>query len=266
MADDAQSAGADQGGGGSDSGYAQYLDSVAPDIREQVEPLFKEFDGNVTKKFQEHAEYRKGWAPYEELGLNNVPPEQLQQLLQFAEMANNEEQFNEWLTGVATERGLLGGTDDVVDLGLDFGEDAVSKLEERLSEKLSEQLGPIQERFAQQDQQGLVDTATTEIDEAFTELLKDHSDLPDNARDGIESLAYRYTEEPGLSAKEIVEKGFADYQQLLGQGEKNLFASKSNQPQTPEGPGAASTAPEKITSFDDPRLRAQAKVILQNSQ
>jgi hypothetical protein len=141
----------------------------------------------------------------------------------------------------------------------------MSKLEERLSAKVAEQLNPIQERFAQQDQQALIDSATSEIDDAFTELLKEHSDLPENAREGIESLAYRYTDEPGLSAKEVVEKGFADYQQLLGQGEKNLFASKSGQPQTPEGPGAASMQDEKLTSFDDPRLRERAKAILQNS-
>jgi len=251
-----------QGAEATDSGYSQYLDSVAPEIREQVEPLFKEFDGNVTKKFQEHAEYRKGWTPYEELGIKDVPPETLQELLTFAQMANDPEQFETWLKNVATERGLLGESgDDEIDLE----EDDSSKIEERLIEKVSELINPLQERFEQQDQQKMIDDATAEIDDAFKELLGDDKNLPENARDTIEALAYRYSDEPGLSAKEVIEKGFADYQQLIGQAEKGLFAKKSDQPQTPEGPGAASMQDEKLTSFGDPRLKAQALERLKQS-
>jgi hypothetical protein len=267
MADDVQPADAGQGADGTDSGYAQYLDSVAPEIREQVEPLFKEFDGNVTKKFQEHAEYRKGWQPYEELGLRDVPPEQLQQLLSFAQMATDEGQFDEWLTNVATERGLLGGEEEAGDeLGLGLDEDLMSKLEERLTGKVSELISPLQERFEQQDQQQLVDQTEAEIGGTLDALLAEHKNLPEGAAEGVKSLAYRYAEEPGLSAKEVIEKGFSDYLDLIGQGEKALFTKKSDQPSTPEGPGAASTAPEKITSFDDPRLKQQAREILKNSQ
>lgn len=253
----------DQGAEATDSGYSQYLDSVAPEIREQVEPLFKEFDGNVTKKFQEHAEYRKGWTPYEDLGVKDVPPETLQELLTFAQMANDPEQFNSWLQNVATERGLLGEQGD--DDELDLGEDDSSKIEERLIEKVSELINPLQERFEKQDEKQMIDEATAEIDSAFDSLLSEHKNLPENARDTVEALAYRYSEEPGLSAKEVIEKGFSDYQQLIGQAEKGLFAKKDGQPQTPEGPGAASMQDEKITSFGDPRLKAQARERLHQS-
>lgn len=261
MADDVQSVETDQGAAGSDSGYAQYLDSVAPEIREQVEPLFKEFDGNVTKKFQEHAEYRKGWAPYEELGVRDIEPQQLQELLQFAQMANDDKQFDQWLTKVATDRGLFAGDD--LD-GLDDEED--SSIEERLIEKLSEQINPILERFEKQDEKELVDKATAEIDQTFESLLAEHKDLPENARDTVEALAYRYTDEQGLSAKEVIEKGFSDYLSLIGQAEKGLFQKKSSQPATPEGPGGnAATQDEKITSFGDPRLKQIAAERLKQS-
>lgn len=267
MAEEPQSPSGDQGTDAADSGYAQYLDSVAPEIREQVEPLFKEFDGNVTKKFQEHAEYRKGWAPYEEAGIKDVPPETLQELLTFAQMAsdpNQGDQFNEWLKSVAEERGVFG--DNSEDLELDDFEDSSSKqIEDRLIEKVTELINPINERFQQQDQEQTVQAAEKEINETFDAIMAE-TKLPEDARDAIEALAYHYTDEPGLSGKEVIEKGLADYQKLIGQGEKSLFAQKENQPQTPEGPGAASTSPESISSFDDPRLKAQAVERIRNSR
>jgi len=263
MADDVQSPEGDQGAEATDSGYTQYLDSVAPEIRDQVEPIIKEFDGNVTKKFQEHADYRKGWAPYEELGLKDIPPENLQELLAFAQMANNPQQFDEWLKSTATERGLLNQPDD---LDLDL-EDDENQVEERLLQKVTEMINPLMERFEHQEQAKLVESAETEISGALDSILGDdkNQNLPEGARDAIEALAYRYTDEPGLSGKEVIEKGFADYQNLIGQGEKGLFAQKEKQPETPEGPGAASTADEKITSFGDPRLLAMAKERMKQS-
>lgn len=261
MADDVQSPEGDQGAEATDSGYAQYLDSVAPEIREQVEPLFKEFDGNVTKRFQEHADYKKGWTPYEELGIKDVPPEQLQQLLDFAQMANDPEQFNQWLQQAATERGLLGQQDD--DLDLDLEDD--SQVEDRLLQKVTEMINPLMERFEKQDQEKALESAEAEVKGALDEILSEHDNLPEGARDAIEALAYRYAEEPGLTAKEVIDKGFADYNNLIGQGEKGLFAKKAEQPETPEGPGAASTADEKITSFGDPRLKAMSRERLKQS-
>lgn len=251
---DVQSETTDQGAEATDSGYAQYLDSVAPEIREQVEPLFKEFDGNVTKKFQEHAEYRKGWAPYESLGIKDVPPETLQELLSFAQMAsdpNQSDAFDAWLKNVATERGVLSEETDDLEV-----EDEPS-IEERLMQKVSEMLNPLQEQMQERERQAAVESAETEVNSALDAILGDekNQNLPEGARDAIEALAYRYTDEPGLSAKEVIEKGFGDYQKLIGQGEKSLFTEKTKQPQTPEGPGAASTADEKITSFGDPRIK-----------
>lgn len=253
MADEPQSPAGDQGPATTDSGYAQYLDSVAPEIREQVEPLFKEFDGNVTKKFQEHAEYRKGWTPYEELGIKDVPPEQLQELLAFAQMANDPQRFDQWLQSQATERGLL---QEQRDSDFDLEDNSV---EDRLLEKVAELINPLKEQLSEQSQAKLVESAEAEINGVLSSILSDHKDLPESARDAIEALAYRYTDEPGLSGKEVVEKGFADYQSLLGQGEKGLFVKKAQQPGTPEGEGPASTADEKITTFGDPRLKAQAR-------
>lgn len=264
MAEEPQSPSGDQGTETTDeSGYAQYLDSVSPEIREQVEPLFKEFDGNVTKKFQEHAEYRKGWAPYEEAGIKDVPPETLQELLAFAQMAsdpNQSDQFNDWLKNVATERGVFGEGQD--DLDLEDVEDlSTDKIQELIAEQVAEKVGPIQEKFQAQETERLEQEASQAITQQLEEIRKDNPDLPEGAEDAIVRLAYSYADED----KDPIAKGLEDYKALIGQGEKSLFAQKDKQPQTPEGPGAASTAPEAITQFGDPRLKAQALERLKQS-
>ena len=128
-------------------------------------------------------------------------------------------------------------------------------------------LNPIQERFQAQEEKEIEQAAENEINNAFDELFADdqNKDLPEDARDAIEALAYRYTDNSGLTAKEIIGKGLDDYKALIAQGEKSLFSQKDKQPQTPEGPGAASTAPEAITQFGDPRLKAQALERLKQS-
>lgn len=261
MAEEPQSATADQGTETADSGYAQYLDSVPPEIREQVEPLFKEFDGNVTKRFQEHAEYRKAWEPYEELGLKDVDPESVRQLLEFAQFAQNPEQFDQWLKAAAEERGLFSNGNE--ELGLEEVEDlSPEKVQELIAEQVAERLNPIQEKLQAQEQERLEQEASKEITSKLEGIRKDNPNLPEGAEDVIIRLAYSYADEDG----DPVAKGFEEYKTLIGQGEKGLFDQKSSQPQPPEGPGAASTSDEKITSFNDPRLKAMAAERMRRSQ
>lgn len=259
MADDVQSPAGDQGAEATDSGLYD-LDSVAPEIREHLEPHLKAIEANATKKFQEAAEYRKGWAPYEELGIKDVPPETLQQLLQFAEMANDEDQFNGWLSTVATERGLIPAeTPDDLELGEeDLSQENVQSL---IAEKVAEAIGPIQEHFQAQEKERLEAQANQEISQQLEQIRKDNPDLPEQAEDLIVRLAYSYADD----SEDPITKGFEDYKALIGQGEKSLFAEKSKQPATPEGPGAPSTADDAITSFNDPRLKAQAVERLKRS-
>lgn len=69
-------------GGGSDVPYAEYLAKLPESVRPLVDPIFKEWDGNVTKKFQEiHGTYEP-WKPVTELGYQ---PQAVQQALMFAQ-------------------------------------------------------------------------------------------------------------------------------------------------------------------------------------
>jgi hypothetical protein len=262
MADDAQPV-EGQGAEAADSGLYD-LDSVAPEVREILEPHLKAIEGNATRKFQEAAEFRKGWAPYEELGIKDVPPENLQELLTFAQMANDptqSDQFNEWLTQVAQERGLTVGGQET-DSNLESVDDlSPDKIQELIAEQVAERLNPIQEKLQAQEQQHLEQQANSEITQQLEQIRKDNPDLPEGAENAIVRLAYSYADED----KNPIEKGFEEYKELIGQGEKSLFAQKAGQPQTPEGPGAPATSPEKLTSFGDPKLKARAAEMLKNA-
>lgn len=264
----------DQGTDATDSGYAQYLDSVAPEVREQVEPLFKEFDGNVTKKFQEAAAYRKQWEPYEDLGLTDLEPEQIKGLLEFAAMANDPEKFGQWWENAGKELGLidkLKGGEEAPRLD-EFDDLSPEKVKELVAEQVGEKLSPVEEMLQKQQQEQQVAEAAKQVDEAMAQIRKNNASLfegdaeaQEKVEQRIARLAYAYADDSSLSPDEMIQKGLEDYKEMIGQGENGLFERKSTQPKPPEGPGAADTAPEKISSFDDPRFREAAVAKLKSA-
>jgi len=254
MADDVQSPDGDQGAEATDSGLYD-LDSVAPEMREALSPHLKAIEANAGKKFQEAAEYRKGWAPYEELGIKDVPPETLQGLLGFLQVANDPEQFAEWWKSAGEEQGLFEQDSQTDDFDVEDVDDlSTDKIKELISEAVSENISPLQEKLQAQEQERQQQEANAEITQQLEKIRGEHPDLPEGAEDAIVRLAFSYADED----PNPIEKGFNDYQSLIGQGEKGLFEKKAGQPQAPEGAGAASTADEKVSSFNDPRLKAMA--------
>jgi hypothetical protein len=242
----------EQGGEATESGDLYDLNSVDPEYREQFAPHLKAVQSKVEKQFRDHAELRKGWEPYEELGLRDMDPTAVKQLIDFASMANDPEQFDSWLKTAAEERGLFNGN------GAGDDDLSVEELEELSPEKIkeivAEQIKPLQDSQQQQVQAQAVAEAEQGIEDALGQIRKDNPDLPENAEDAIVKLAYAYAEEDGVDP---IAKGFEDYQNLIGQGEKGLFEQKTQQPPPAEGAGAAAMGDEKITSFDDPKLRAR---------
>jgi hypothetical protein len=273
MSDDVQSADTgDQGADATDSGLYD-LDSVAPEEREQIVPHLKAIEGNVTKKFQEAAAYRKQWEPYEELGLNELEPEQLKGLLEFAAMANDPEQFGQWWENAGKELGLFekfGGSEDSE---LDELEDlSPERVQELIAEQVGEKLSPVEEMLQKQQQDQQVAEAAKEVDEAMAQIRKDNASLFEGDAEAqkqveqrIARLAYAYADDSKLSPGEMIQKGLEDYKEMIGEGENGLFKEKVDQPKPPEGPGAADTSPEKISSFDDPRFREAAEAKIRNA-
>lgn len=274
MADDVQSPAGDQGADTTDSGLYD-LDSVAPEIREAVAPHLKAIEGNVTKKFQEAADYRKQWEPYAETGIKDLDPASLKGLLEFAQMANDPDQFGQWWENAGKEMGLFekftqnAGVDD--DLGL---EDDLSpeKVQELIEKQVAEKIGPIESSLQAQQQQQKEAQAGEEIASAMDSIRSENPTLFEGdqehqkkVNDRIARLAYSYSDDGSLSAAEMIQKGFEDYKDMIGQGEKGLFEQKVNQPKPPEGAGGSDASPEKISSFGDPRLKLAAEERLRKS-
>ena len=272
MADDVQSPAGDQGADTTDSGLYD-LDSVAPEIRDEVAPHLKAIEGNVTKKFQEAADYRKQWSPYEEIGINELEPDQIKGLLDFANMAKDPEQFSGWWKAAGDEMGLFDKFGSQEDPDLELEDDlSPEKVAELVEKQLAEKLGPVEQTLQQQEQDRKAAQANEEVADAMksirgenTSLFEGDEEHQKTVEQRIARLAYSYSDDNSLSPSEMIQKGFEDYKEMIGQGEKGLFDDKSNQPKPPEGAGGADTSPEKIASFSDPRLRAAALAKLKSS-
>lgn len=270
---DAPAGGAeDQGADGTDSGLYN-LDSVDPDIRTHLEPHLKEIQGNVEKKFREAADYRKQWQPFEELGLQDVDPGSVKQLLDFAQLAKDPEQFAQWWKAAGEEAGLTDQFKAADDLDLEDVEDLSKEgIAQLISEKVAEGIDPIKQSLEAQAAEARESQASQEVNDAYEKLKGENEALfegksaeeQDKIKNAVAALAYPYSDDSSLSAEALWEKGFAEYTSLIGQGEKGLLADKAGQPAPPEGAGAPSTSDDPITSFNDPRLKARGMEKLKN--
>lgn len=242
-----------EGGGG-----LYDLDSVPQELREHLQPHLKAIEGNVTRKFQEYSEKLKPWEPYEELGLRDIPPEQVQQLLDFAELAQDQEKFAEWWKGVGEQLGLtesLTKPDDEFDFDDDELEGLTpEKVQELVEKQVAERVTPlIQQQEAQREAQAEAE-AMQEIQGKLSTLAEGYDGELDT--DAVLQLAYAYLDDDPENA---IERGFEDFKRLVGAGEARLLAEKTKQPQTPEPGGAADTSAPRITTFEDAKAAAKER-------
>lgn len=238
------SAATDQGG---DSGGLYDLNSVPEDYRPHVEKIAKEIDANVTRKFQEAAQYKSQWEPYEQLGINEYEPEQLEQLLTFAEIANDPDSFKEWWTNVGNEYGFMEQNDDVDDIDVDDDNDPAELVEALLEEKL----GPLYQKELEREEQARIAEAEEMIDREVAALKEQHGDFNE---DIIYKLALAH------EGNDAIQKAFQEYQELVSNTEKQTVTDKSNPPVVPEGPGAANTNQNVPTNFDEASAMAKERM------
>jgi hypothetical protein len=265
--DEAQAQGAQQPGaetpdasqGQESVGSGLYdLNAVPEHLRSHVEPIFKQWDANVTRKFQEHADYRKQWEPYESLNLHDVDVEELQSLLAFRDLASDEDRFKEWFYEVGTKLQLLeadeaegGSEEEALMEGLD-----PEQLEKLIEERVSQRVGPIEQRWQQQEQERRLAEAEKRITSELDELATKHGDFD---RDAVCQLALAH------DGPDALQKGFADYQRLIGAAEKGFFEKKTQQPEAPVQGGQTASAVKPVTTFAEAKEAARAMVRQANS-
>lgn len=231
-----------QGQPAGDPGLYPDLSAVPEDVRELVSPLLKQFEGNVTRKFQEAAEFRKQWEPFQELGIQDVDPDDLRELLAFRDLAQDPDQFRSWYQAVGEEMGL-----NAEAMQPEVSPSDPAALEQTLAKLLDQRLGPIEQAYRSQQEQAQLQQAETFVNSKLDELKGEHGDFDSDA---VCQLALAY------EGPDALDRGFADYQRLVGQVEKSVFESKLNSPDAPNQGGRPATQVAPITDFAEAKKAA----------
>lgn len=269
-ADEAPASGAPGQGSPADGLYD--LSTVPEHLHEHLLPIVKDIEGNVTRRFQEAAEYRKNWEPYEGIGLDDFEPSAIEQLLAIGHLAQDEEQFNEWLLATADARQLLEPEGEDYD---DYGDaeydedyeyegagngrpaDYVLAMQERL-EAIEQALEPIAGRFEAQDQQEAMQQMSRQIDGVLDQIEKEHGS--EINRDRVLQLSLAYSDR-GLDS---IRQGFEDWKQDRTEIERGMFDRRRGVPSTPERGGTAASNVEAPQTFEE--AAEAAKEIMRRSR
>ena len=243
----------DSGGQGA-APYQEYLDRIPEEMRGEIEPVFKEWDANTTRRFQESAERQKQWEPYEELGITQLPVEEAQWLLQFRDAAlNNPQAVQQWWDEYAQQNGLTPQQAAEQQQPGQGVEDFFATDDQAVAKLLDERLGPLQQQVEQfnqwreqQDYTARVAEAERYVEGQIEELQAKHPNEFD--RELVEKLVGQYVES---DPEHAVQRAFDDSRALIAQIEKRTLQGKANQPAPAESGGVAVSAPEDVKSLEE---------------
>ena len=275
-ADDVQPDEGQGGGGEQDAPYAEYLNRIPEEVRGDVEPVFREWDANVTRRFQEHSQARERWAPYEELGVNRLSPDEVQWALDFRQAAvDNPQAVKEWFSQYAQTHNLTEPApppEPTYEQPTFDGYDDPQQQQQQFERLLKQQLEPLQQKLEQYDQRWEQMEFAERKAEAdrfvqgqLDELKAKHPDEfkiagEFGAEKMIDRLIGPYIESDPRNA---VQRAFSDYQSWRADIEKQTLQAKVDAPAPAEAGGAADVTPEKFSRIKD--VEEQAREFLRNS-
>lgn len=222
-----------QGAGGNDAPYAEYLNRIPEEYRGDVEPIFKEWDGNVTKRFQEHSERLRQWEPYQQVGIDQYDPQSLASLIEFGRMASDPDAYRQWLQAEAERAGLLGQSEPDDEFEDDLLDPSVTSFFERAMSPYLQKMEAIEAKLQAQETHQQTQAREAMWNRQFEELTSEHGELD---RDIIQTFAAKYADDP----ENAIKRGFEDFQRMRAQIEQQVLRGKLNQPPSPSGqPGVA---------------------------
>lgn len=255
-------------GGNGGAPYQEYLDRIPEDARDMVAPVFKDWDANVTRRFQEASEFRKQWEPLKETGIQDLSPDQASYAVQLFNALEQPDVMKQWfLEQYAPEHGITltepkPSDEPVVD---DFGfQDPSQQFEKLLEEKLgplSKQVGEFNAWREQQTQQAAEAEAGRFIQGQITALKEKHGDFDKDTEELVNTLAGRYIESDPMNA---IPRAWDDLQRWRNDVEKNALQSKVNQPEPAESGGVPDVAPPEHRRLNDPAVKDAALEFLRN--
>jgi hypothetical protein len=237
-----------QGQAGDETGLYD-LSSVPEDVRPVVEEHLKAIEGNVTRKFQEAAEFRKQWEPLQELGVDQWDPESLEWLLSIGERLSGgdpEAVFRELAEQFSDQ-----GEPEVLD------DDPVALVKQ----ELEEQFAPMREQFQEFQQQRALQEQTQALYHELQEIEGERGEkIGDDELDELLEIAaaqFMTSEQPLRDAI-----GFRD--RIASAAQKRLVSQKLSDPQAAEGGGRASTQVLPPATFEEAKEAALARFTQSN--
>lgn len=225
------------------------LSSVPDEQREFIEPILKEVQANTNKKIEQ---VNSQWKPYQELGVNEIDPGLMEELVSIAQIANDDEQLQQWWNNLGQQRGWANQEDDIEDDDIEDDEVTAEDLEQfqqAIADAIDQRTAPLFEREAQREQEQLVADADKTIGKQLSDLKEQYGDFNEKA---VCKLAL------GYDGEDAIQKGFEEYKNLIQSAENGVFEREA--PAPPEGPGSADTSKERITSFADAKAAATERM------
>ncbi|SRR6266446_2726675 len=138
--------------------------------------------------------------------------------------------------------------------------------EDRVDPRLNDALQRLEQQeqwIAQQESQRVLEEANTYVTSELDKIKQENPSLTEQDMDDICALASRYVpDDPSEQAPEdLLQRGFKDFQALIGRTERNLFDKKVNQPSPAQHGGRPNTSTQPITDFEQANEMAKRLVI-----
>lgn len=252
-------------GGGQGEGLGLYdLTEVDEHLRPIVEPLLKKVEGNVTQRFQEHADFRKTWEPYQGVdGLTDLSSDEVSELVAFHRdvLAAGPDALKEWWQGIGEHAGWMpdGSGGDAGDEG-DLGGDAPPQIVElqqqvqAMAQAVQQLIDGQQTRETQDAQSAAKEAIGNELKALGAEKLGEGQEFDEVTRQSILQLALAYPDDP-----QAIAKAYQDFEKIAGKVEGGLVEHALGQPRAANAGGSADTSAEEPKTFAEARERAKAR-------
>ena len=227
--------------------YADYLEKIPEGLRGVVDPIFKEWDGNVTRKFQEYTNQIEGYKPYQPL-FDQYEPDALQQAVSLAEQLSTQESAEQFFHQLAQVLGY-----DVEDQnnqqqqqqqqpnGFDPEPDIFA---DPRFQKLEQGIGSIAQQLQQQQQQVQMQQLQAQVEQEWEQQLEENKALVSGPDGNLNDDAVNMVLELAAANGGDIAKAFKTYGNAVGKQ-----ASVVNTPgqQAPiVGGGAQNTMPSNV--------------------
>lgn len=230
------------------------LSQAPEELRPYLEAELKKIEGNVTRKFQEHADVRKRMEALEQAGLpSDMAPEDISHMVGMFQTISDPEAFEEFWYRAGEELGYFADDEEGGEVegdGSDVASDtSVDQIAQHILSQIDERLGPIEEQMSQQEAQAREAEAAEEIRQELAELHEKHGDFDEDA---VCELALNY------EGPDALERGYMRLQEILGGNEKSWFNDRDG-PRQMQG-GESNTAAEPVTDFDTAKRLARERL------